>query len=167
MNIFTPNTTIRRIVIPPQAQVQIQQVLKQTTTATKKQRLNHLKRVMSLLHMSRERIRTGWCQDAPAKSRAGNVVVPTSKRAVCWDIPGSLQATTMPVEVQRSAFEYLIKAWDYKNSRNIVTQQKYVPSKFAVMFIDWSTHYDRSLNNILELFHNAIVLVIDDTKRIY
>jgi hypothetical protein len=83
----------------------VDSINRQAAILNRKRRITELKKVMSLLHMSRERIRRGWCQGHTAMSAHGNPVVPWSDYAVKWDTAGSLQATRMDNSIQKTAFQ--------------------------------------------------------------
>lgn len=121
-----------------------------------------LKKVLSLLHHARERIRRGWCQGATAMSAAGNKVFAWSNRAVKWDTVGSLQATEMSLVVQKTAFEYLVRAW-LETSADI--RSNTVNTWAIDSFMFWTDSKFTSLNQVLDIYGIAIQRIIEDIRN--
>jgi hypothetical protein len=137
----------------------------QAVILTRKRRVAELKKVMSLLHMSRERIRRGWCQWHTAMSAHGNPVVPWSDYAVKWDTIGSLQATRMTSLVQKAAFHYLVEAW-LETSEFLPHPGGKIDRWTIDNFMRWSDSKFTSLNQVLEVYTLAVCEVISEIKRI-
>lgn len=143
----------------------VDSINRQAVILNRKCRVAELKKVMSLLHMSRERIRRGWCQGHTAMSAHGNPVVPWSDYAVKWDTIGSLQATRMASSIQKTAFQYLVEAW-LETSEFLPHPGGKIDRWTIDNFMRWSDSKFTSLNQVLGVYTIAVCEVISAIRRI-
>lgn len=95
-------------------------------------------------------------------SAAGNKVFAWSNRAVKWDTVGSLQATEMSLVVQKTAFEYLVRAW-LETSADI--RSNTVNTWAIDSFMFWTDSKFTSLNQVLDIYGIAIQRIIEDIRN--